>query len=154
MSTLKKALVLSREMANRLRVRFGQAPALLVREGFDASGNPTVAIDDGTPAAGEQAIFMRTIENPSIGTNAVGIAQDSYGPHTVQLVMEGSAGDAAVALVREVSKLRLLGEVLRMGTKVEVYLTANGVAPSVAGIVAGNLIGSFQDLYFPLTNDV
>lgn len=153
MSTLKKTLVISREVANRLRIRFGQSPSLLVREGFDSSGNPTVNIDDGTPAAGEQAVFMRTIENPSIGTNAVGIAQDSFGPNTSQIVLEATAADAANSLLRDVHKLRLMGEVLRMGTKVEVYLVANGVAPSVSGILPANLVGTFQDLYFPLLND-
>src|SRR6266446_6046250 len=92
----KKALVLSRELANKLTVRFVGPTALLVREGFDASGNPTINIDDGTPATTEQAVFVRTLEQPSIGLNSIGLAQDSFGPHVIQVVIEASAATATI----------------------------------------------------------
>lgn len=151
MSTLKKALVLSREVANRLSVRFGTTR--LVREGFDASGNPTINIDDGTPATTEQNILIRIIERPSIGLNSVGLTQDSYGPHIAQVVMEATAASADVALVTEANKLKVIGTLVQFAPAVEVYVRANGGAPVVADIVAGNLKDTFQDLYFPMMND-
>lgn len=153
-TNIKKAVVLSRELANRLTVRFGMSPSRLVREGVDTNGNPTIAIDDGTPAAGEQNVFVRLMPQPSIGLNAVGLAQDSYTPHVIQIAMEATLADAAVSLLREVHKLRLLGEALRFGPRVELYLSANGTAPDVSTLVAANLVAVFTDLYFPFTNDV
>ncbi len=154
----KKALVLSRELAKVLTVRFagtaGAGLATLVREGFDASGNPQMNIDDGTPATTEQAIYLRIIENPSIGLNSIGLAADSFGPHTIQIVWEATAASAAVSLVTDVNKMRLLGEVLRLGTKVEIYMATAGAAPVVGDIVAAKLVATFQDLYNPLTNEV
>ncbi len=154
----KKAHVLSRELANKLAVRFaGTASAgvaTLVREGFDASGNPQMNIDDGTPATTEQCIYLRIIENPSIGLNSIGLSADSFGPHTIQVVIEASAASAAINRLTAVNHMRLWGELLRLGTKVELYHAATGAAPVVADIVTANLVATFQDLYNPLTNEV
>ncbi len=149
----KKALVLSRELARVLAVRFSAA-SLVVREGFDASGNPQMNIDDGTPATTEQCVFLRVIENPSIGLNSIGQAADSFGPHTIQIVVEASAASAAINRLTAVNQMRLMGEVLRLGTKVELYHAPTGAAPVVADITAANLVATFQDLYHPLTNEV
>ena len=148
----KKALVLSRELANRLTIRF--AGNLLVREAFDASGNPTINIDDGTPATTEQAAFIRVLEQPSIGLNSVGLAQDSFGPHVVQVVIEASAASAAINRMTQANQMRIWAEVLKLGTKLEVYHADTGAAPVVGDIVSAKLVSTVQDLYNPLTNEV
>ncbi len=154
----KKALVISRELANRLTIRFagtaGAGLATLVREGFDASGNPTMNIDDGTPVTSEQCVFVRVLEQPSIGLNSLGLAQDSFGPHVIQVVIEASAATPTINRLTALNQMKLFGEVLKMGTKVELYHTPTGAAPAVGDITAGNLITTWQDLYNPLTNEV
>lgn len=141
----KKAAVMNREMANRLTLRL---PALTVTEGVDASGNPQITINDGTLAAGEQAFYIRVLELPSIGVNSIGQAADSFGPHAIQIAMETSSV-SAVALDTEANKLAVLGEALRMGPRVEVYLETNGTEPTVSTIAASKLVGTFDSLYAP-----
>jgi hypothetical protein len=141
----KKATVMNREMANRLTLRL---PSLTVTEGVDASGNPQITINDGTPAAGEQNFYIRVLELPSIGVNSVGGAADSFGPHAIQVAMEATAAAATVALTTAANQLAVMGECLKMGPRVEVYLSANGAAPDVTTIAAGNLVGTFDSLYF------
>jgi hypothetical protein len=150
---LKKAQALSREAANRLSIRFSESPALLVREGTDVSGNPTINVDDGTPAAGEQSMFVRIIPMPTLGTDAVGGAQQSFGPHIAQVVMEATVADAALAIVKDVHRLRLFGVLLKMGTRVEVYVRANGGAP-VVGDITGTPTAVFTDLYWQMNGDM
>lgn len=150
MSTLKKASVLSRELANRLARRF---TSLSVVESFDGSGNPVITVSDGTPAAGEQVAVVRVLEQASIGTNSVGLAQDSFGPHVVQVCLETST-IANVALLLEANKLKLMGEVMSLKAKVELYMSANTTVPAVGEMVSGNLKDTFQDLYFPFLNDM
>jgi hypothetical protein len=154
----KKALVLSRELANKLSIRFagtaGAGLATLVREGFDASGNPIINIDDGTPATTEQCILVRVLEQPSIGLNSLGLTQDSFGPHVIQVVAEASAASAAINRLTQANQMKLWAELLKLGTKVEVYHCPTGAAPVVGDIVAANLVATVQDLYNPLTNEV
>jgi hypothetical protein len=51
------------------------------------------------------------------------------------------------------NKFLITGELTMQGTAVDLYVRANGGAPVVADIVAGNLKASFApDIYFPLTN--
>lgn len=147
----KKAAVIVREVVQRLAIRFGSTRQ--VREGVDASGNPTINIDDGTPTAGEQNVFVRLLERPSIGVDSLGQSQQSFGPHICQIVMEATAASASIALVTDATKLKVLGEVMAMAPAVELYIRANGGAPVVGDIVAGNLVDTFQNLYFPTLMD-
>src|SRR5271163_3127794 len=94
----KKGVTLVRDLANRVQARLGQstysAGALTVTTGFDTNGYPTMSVGPGT--TGTQSLFLRLIEVPSLGTNAVGNAQDSYGPYQTQVAMESkSIGSAA-----------------------------------------------------------
>jgi hypothetical protein len=134
MSTLKKALVLSRSIAANLSLRFAETPVLTVVETLDASGNPVITVSDGTPATTENVLVLRIIEMPSIGTNSVGVAQDSYGPHIAQVALEQASGLTGVALTQEVVKMRVWSELAKAGLRTEVYIRANGAAPTTSDI--------------------
>lgn len=125
--SVELALSLSSSLARR---------GFTVVNGFDTNGLPTIALGAGT--AGTQSAFIRVEAIPSIGTDSVGLTQRAFGPHVIQMVIETSSV-ANVSLVTEANKLPILGEVLGRGTRVELYLSANGTAPAVAGIASGNL---------------
>lgn len=143
MATYKESL--ARQLAEDLGLRL---KALGVATGVDSSGNPTVSV--GAMTAGSQSAFVRVLDQASIQVDSLGLPQRSFGPHVVQIVLETST-IATVALMTEANKLKLVGELLKHGAKVELYLTANLTAPSVAGIAAGNLIATWDHLYQPLT---
>ncbi len=147
----KKAQTLARELANRLSIRFAAAATpLIVTSTVDASGNPVITVGDATPSTGEQYLFIRVVGSPDpIGVNSVGQAQPSYGPHAVQVLLETSA-TSGVAFLTEANNLVAMGEILRLGHRTEVYMRATGTLPAVADITAANLVGFFDDLYFPM----
>ncbi len=154
-SILKTAIVLGREIANKLGIRFGDPAvlpaALTVTSGVDAStpANPTITI--GAGVTGGQNVFIRFLEFPSIGVNSIGLTQDSYGPHTAQIAIETSA-TANRSFVFDTNLLRVLIEVFRFGPRVELYMGATGTAPTVATITAGNLALTIDDLRHPTTS--
>lgn len=121
------ALSLSASLARRFAV---------VVNGVDTNGLPTIQIGAGT--AGTQSAFIRVKPVDSIGTDSVGNTQRSFGPHIIQVCIETST-IANVGLLLESAKTPLLGEVMGRGTSVEVYMSANTVAATVATIAAGNL---------------
>jgi hypothetical protein len=228
----KKNVAVVKDLANRVQVRL---PSLAVTTGFDATGNPTLSV--GALTTGTQSAFVRLIEFPSLGVNAVGNAQDSYGPSIVQVALEtqslGSAVGGAitatswannvvtvtttsahglvsgmevavagvtntayngtfgpitvlsttqysypitgasqasssggtttqvVALLDNVNQLALLGEVHMVMSRVDLWLTANGTAPSVnafstsaAGTSGGPLASYDSDVRFPLIGNM
>lgn len=142
MSISHKALALSRVMLDNLTLRLASS-GLAIAQSYDSSGNPVISVGPGT--AGGQNAVVRIIAYPSIGTNSLGIAQDSYTPHVIQIATEASA-TAGVDIMTEANKLPILGESLRTGCKVELYQSANLTAPSTATMVAANLVASYDSL--------
>lgn len=125
-----KQVELALSLSESLKRRF------TVANGFDASGNPTILLGAGT--AGSQSAFIRVLPIASIGTDSLGLTQRSFGPHVIQVVLETSAV-ANVALMLESNKLPVLAEVVGRGTRVELYLRANGGGVVVGDITTGNL---------------
>lgn len=126
-----KAIELSLSLSAALAKR-----GFTVVNGFDASGDPTIALGAGT--AGSQSMFLRVKAIDSIGQDSIGNTQRSFGPHVIQMVLETST-IANVALMTEANKLPILAEVLGRGTKAELYMSANGNAVEVSDIIGGNL---------------
>jgi hypothetical protein len=125
-----KVIELAQSLKESLKRRY------TVTEGYDTSGLPTLLIGAGT--AGSQSAFIRVKPIDSIGTDSFGNAQRSFGPHAIQIVVETST-IADVALLTEANKLFVMGEAMGRGTRVELYMSANGNAVDVADIVSGNL---------------
>lgn len=124
---IELALSLSSSLARR---------GYTVVNGFDTNGNPTIALGAGT--AGSQSAFIRCLAVASLGTDSVGNTQRSFGPHSLQLVLETST-IAATPLLTGANMLPIMGEVLSRGTRVELYMSANANAVDVADITSGNL---------------
>lgn len=141
----KKSQVIARSMVEDLTVRL---PSLTVAAGVDASGWPTISINDATPATTEQNFFIRIMEMPSLGLDSFGNAQQSYGPHVIQLAMETSTV-ASLGFPTDANRLHVMGECLAQGARFEVYLEDNGTIPVVGSLVAAKLVGTFESLRFP-----
>lgn len=143
----KKIVAMSRDLADRLTVRLNGTLALV--QSFDTNGNPTIAI--GAGSAGGQNAFIRLIESPSLGVNAVGNSQDSYGPNICQVALETSSV-ANVPLLTIANDVLLMGELFGLKTRLEVYLSSNGTAP-VLGSITGTPAATYESLYFaPMKN--
>lgn len=123
--------------------------ANLVRKGFtvvdgiDASGNATLALGAGT--AGSQSAFMRVKPIDSIGTDSVGLTQRSFGPHVIQVVLETST-IANTPLLTGANQVALYGCLFPIGTRVELYMSANTNAVEVSDITSGNLKATWDGL--------
>lgn len=149
-----KAYTISREIVQRLKVRYAEL-GLTVTEGVDTDNNPTFTVSDGSPATTEQVIFVRVKAFPtdSLWKNSVGLPQEQWTPHVIQVAMEAFAASGAganLSTVTATNQLALFGEILPFKTRVEVYLSANGTVPSVSTITSSNYKGGFDSLYFPL----
>jgi hypothetical protein len=149
MAATYKSSVIARQLAEDLGLRLG----LVVTTGVDGSGNPTIAVGAGT--AGSQSAFIRVLQDytPSLQVDGIGQVQRVYTPHVIQLVLETST-IANVALMTEVNKAKLMKEVMKFGTKVELYMSANTNAVDVADITSGNLQASIDDLWNPMIGTI
>jgi hypothetical protein len=124
-----KSQVIVRQLVDLLNLRVGST--LGVVQSTDTNGNPTILVGAGT--AGSQSAFIRIQPLASVGLDGFAQLQQSYGPHQAQTVLETST-IAGVSLVTEANKLLIIGTILGFGCHFELYLTANTVAVTVAGI--------------------
>ncbi len=148
MASTAKANSLARQLKEDLALRLS---ALTVTQGYDASANPQVTVGAGT--AGTQSAYIRIVPEATIQVDGLGLTQRVYTPHIIQVVLETST-IAAVSLMTEANKFLLVGELLKHGTKVELYMSANTNAVDVADITSGNLIQTWNHLWQPLTNQM
>lgn len=115
---------------------------------FGTSQDPCIAIGAGT--AGTQSAFVRIKQLASINTDVLGLAQNVFTPHVIQLVLEASTV-ANCPLLTIDNLTTLMGELMKTGVRLEVYLSANTNAPDEADITAGNLKQTFNaHVQYPL----
>ncbi len=152
MSLQKKTpLVLQRKLAERLaRVL---PSTVLVTQGFDTSGNPTIVLGDASPATLEQNFYIRIIEFPVISgvTDSTGNTAQSYGPHVVQIAMEGTVIAGGQTVPTAANTALVLHAAILTGCRVEIYVNAVGTVPVLASVTAANLVQTLDaDLMFGL----
>lgn len=147
-----KALEIARQLQSKLFQRLGSSVHDM---SFDTDGNPLILIDDGSPAAGEKnwVIKVRPIDWP-LAKDVLGNSALMFTPHVVQFVTEANpTGGAGADVLAPADMLPVMGEILLVGAQVEWYQSANGVAPTAAAIISGNLKASFYpDIYNKLTS--
>ena len=110
---------------------------------FDANNDPCLTIGSGVP--GTMTIIVRCKPVDYANKNSLGTNTPNYVPCVMQWITEANAdsGDAAADdIINRACLLAFLAPIISLGTMLEWYESANGVAPTVAGMVAGNLVAS------------
>lgn len=127
-----------------------QRTGLAVVKSYDTDGQPLLSV--GTIGAGSDGCLIKLQAEVSIQKNSIGQTQEVFGPHRIAVIFEDVSGAGAKPMT-DAHKFLVTGELCFQGMAVDVYVRANGGAPVVGDITAGNLKASFSpDIYFPLTN--
>lgn len=124
----QKSISMARQIKEDLALR-----GLTMAETFDSSGNPVLTF--GTVSAGNQCGTIRVKAVDTVMVDGLGQNQRVFCPHVIQLIVELSA-TSGISLVVDATKAKVLRELEKHGTRVEVYTTANSTAPSLANITA------------------
>jgi hypothetical protein len=144
-----KANVAAEILVNDLLLRLAPLGALAVVKAFDVDGQPLVKI--GTQAALSASATLKIVSEATIQKDALGLTQNVYHPHRIQVIYEDVSA-TGVKPLSDIQKLLILGEVIMKGHRVDLFVTATAVAPTIANIPA-NPVGSYTpDLWNPLTN--
>lgn len=131
MATSAKSLSLLKELADRLARRTSLAVSSV---SFDGDGNGWIRV--GTAGAGNQTMVIKSKpEDPAFELDGIGLPSRAFTPSVIQLVLETST-IASVPLMTAANLVPLLGEVLRQGTRVELYLSVN-TNPTDVGDITG-----------------
>lgn len=147
MSTYK-SLVMAKKLKDIMTILLPST--WVITDGFDASGNPTLTMQqDSSWAAAEQKAFVR-IKHVPVDANAkdgLGLSQREFTPHVVQVVVEASA-TATISVMQTKFLVPILGECLKLGSTLEVYHSANTNDPDVADITGAPQVTFEPDIYF------
>ena len=154
MATTQKAIALARELVD---VWTKQVASTLpvITQSLDSSNNPVITLSaDATPATGEKVVVVRV---KPIGDwtayDILGNASQMFCPHTIDVCTEAnyaSTTDNVADILTPVELLPILAEIVKKGTKVDWYVSANGTVPSTTQMTSGNLAASYKDLYWGL----
>jgi hypothetical protein len=146
MTISHKAISAARQMKEDIYLRTG----LAVVDSFDANGNPVLTI--GTATSTNQGCTVRIKMVDTVQVDGLGNAQRVYTPHVVQLITETSLV-AGVSYLTTSNLSRILFELTKHGIKVDIYMPAQGQAPTVANITATPAV-SIDSLWHPLTSSM
>lgn len=147
MSTTAKALALAAELGDELHKRL---PALTYTTSTDTDGSPLIKFGAATAGAAGFLIKVRPVDWP-LAQNVLGTAATIYTPHTCQIVTEANPSAGAGADINTPAiTLAMLAATTKRGTKVEWYNSANGNSVDPSDITSGNLVATWDDLYFPM----
>lgn len=138
----RKVMDTARDLAQELSTR-----GLTIVSSSDADGNPTITF--GTVATGNNAGSIRLKDITPIGVNSLGQAQTNYAQVLMQVVLEAAADPATTTgianNVQLATMMNVLGQMAFHGSRIDVYLVADGSAPSIANLdSAGVLVLTFD----------
>lgn len=146
----QKAVDIAADLVSNWKLRLS---ALALTQTIDTDGCPVIQLGAGT--AGSNSALIKVLPFTTFLSDALGNPQPVYGPHTIQIATEADpAGGAGADPVTANTILQVFGEALRKGARVQWYQSANGTAPTVSTLVAGNLVSSFDSLYQPTTSTI
>ena len=146
--SVKKAEALMRSLKEKLAFRF---PGFILAESKDANENPVLSISDGTPATGEQNAVIRIKPIDAHGVNVLGMAQEMFSPHQLQIAVEESALIAGASFLSAANSAKIISEAAKTGVKVELYMRATGAIPTTADMIAANKIAEIDDIQWQLS---
>ena len=133
MAASAKSLSLCLELKDRLARRTTLAVGDIA---FDTDGGAYFLVGAGT--AGSQSMLVKSKQIDPMGTDVIGLAAKGYSQTVLQVVVETST-IANTALLTAANMLNLMGEVLRQGSRVELYMSANTNTVGVEDLISGNL---------------
>lgn len=142
-----KAISLSRQLKEDLALVLGST----LTESFDSNGCPVLTY--GAATANSQSASIRVKMVDSIQTDGLGLTQRVFTPHIIQLLVEESAtADVLILKAQEYSKI--LAQLVKHGTRVEVWHAANTNAPTFANIANSTLEVVIDHIWHPLTSSM
>lgn len=152
MGTTYKAQALANQLADWLKAR--GLSSLGLTQSFDTDLNPLISIGSGSIGSANFIIKVAPIAWP-LAEDIFGNAAIQYAPHVIQMVTEANpVGGAGADILTPQQLMNVLNQCQLMGCQMEWYESANGVAPTAAAIIAGNLKATFNpDVYYPLISN-
>lgn len=143
MSRIATEQALARDIVEALTLIFGAAA--VTAQGTNAAGFPTITY--GSIAAGGGGAYIQVVpSNDASGTDSLGLTARVFHPHVIQAAAELSAV-ANVLVMTSQNLSRLIAILDKTGCKIELYTSANTVAPSVAAITGTPFVTIWPDLY-------
>ena len=145
--SLKKSEVLLRGLREKLVLRLPST--YIFTDSVDSAGAPVLTVaQDSTWGTTDVRFVIRISPNAQLGVNVLGLPQESFAPHTCEVITEAS-GTATKTFVADAIVDAVLFEVFRLGTAVKMYLMPTTTQPAVAGMIAANLSLALDDLREP-----
>lgn len=150
--TTQKAVAIHRELIDKLKKQLAALPVVTLSN--DTDGSPIAVFSaDATPTTGEKIVVIKVIATGDpVAYDAFGNAAFKYGPEIVQICTEknyAATTDNVADILTAADMLPIFAEISRTGCWLEWYQTANGTAPTNAGIT-GTPAASWKPLYFPM----
>lgn len=144
-SPTAKSLALLLELRDRLARRTTLAMGDVA---FDTDECPYFLV--GTGVAASQSMLVKASGIQPVGKDGIGLDARAFTPSVLQVVLEASGTDTGSPLMTGANLIPLLGEVFRQGTRVELYLSANG-STTVVGDITGTPVAVWEaDLQYRL----
>jgi hypothetical protein len=139
-----KASSIHDKLVEALKLRLTTLPVAV--NTVDSNGDVVTTFSDGTPAAGEKVLVIRTKGIASAAKDSLGLAWESKTPHVVQICTEtGATATNHILTAGEIGAIWF--EIARSGAVCEWYRSANTTIPSTAAMTAANLAISASDLW-------
>lgn len=140
-----KSLALVKELRDRMARRTSLAVGDIA---YDTDGGAYFLI--GTGAAGSQSMLVKGKQIDPVGFDIVGAAARGYAQTVLQVSLEASTV-ANTSLLTVANLTLLMGEVLRQGTRVEMYLSPNTDTVGVDELIPAQLVQTWEpDLQYRL----
>lgn len=133
-----KSVALAQSLQVDLNARLPVIAALGSSLLFDSNGYSVVQF--GAMVSEGQNVTVRVQPIGTWGKDIVGLTQNDYANHVMHVLVEAdveTASGSAGSALSLANLLLVLGEILKFGTRVELYHTANGTVPTIANFPAG-----------------
>jgi hypothetical protein len=150
LKSTSKAEAMTRDLAEKLALRIaGSASGRVdtLRQIKDANGWPVMILSDGgTETAGNPVIAIRIKGADAVSKDIFGNDIIAAAPHIAELAYELDATEAEPSR-KDIAKV--LFELVKLGTKLQIKEIADGTAVSVAAMDAASAAEEYDWLYWP-----
>lgn len=144
-----KAQALVRDLKEKLDLRIANAASPRVnqsRQINDANGWPIIIMSRGNEAAGQPVIAIRIKGIDAVSKDIFGNDITAAAPHNAEIAYETDAADDEAQIL---DLIKVMFELAKLGTKIQVKVIANGTAVTEASMDAAAASESIDNLYWP-----